>query len=102
MDAVTERIDADLEPLIPQFTANTRKEIERMRGALAEGDLETLARLGHSAKGSGYGYGFTGMGDIGLGIEQAAKAGDAEAAKAGVDRLEAYMDAVRVEFVELD
>ncbi|MUM76942.1 Hpt domain-containing protein [Pseudodesulfovibrio sp. F-1] len=97
---IIERIDADLEELMERFFASSRREVEAMRAALAAQDFVTLARLGHTAKGTGYGYGFRGMGDIGLALESAALADDHTGAASQVERLAHYLASVRVEFVD--
>jgi len=97
---IIERIDADLEELMERFFASSHREVETMRAALAAGDFATLARLGHTAKGTGYGYGFRGMGDIGLALEKAVLAGDHAGAAVQVERMARYLATVRVEFVD--
>ncbi|WP_243546693.1 Hpt domain-containing protein [Pseudodesulfovibrio tunisiensis] len=93
-----EHVDAELEVLMDRFFASSRRDVETMRQALAEGDLATVTRLGHSAKGAGRGYGFLGMGELGRELEQAGKAGDRKAAEDALDRLAHYLDNVRYEF----
>ncbi|MDK2957355.1 MAG: hypothetical protein PWQ57_2853 [Desulfovibrionales bacterium] len=99
MSTVTERIDADLEELIPLFLENTRKEVEEMKSSLAQRDFETLSRLGHSTKGAALGYGFQTMGGLGLQIEDAAKNGSATQAQVLIDKLENYLDHVEIVYV---
>jgi hypothetical protein len=47
-------------------------------------------------KGSGGGYGFDGITEIGLRLENAGKSSDIAAARAGVDDLEDYLRNVEV------
>jgi signal transduction histidine kinase/CheY-like chemotaxis protein len=68
-----EYINSDLKGLIPSFFSNTRQEIDRLQEAVGSGDFATIERMGHSIKGSSYGYGFNHMGLIGLQIETAAR-----------------------------
>ncbi|MEF2230660.1 MAG: Hpt domain-containing protein [Pseudodesulfovibrio sp.] len=96
-EPVIERIDADLEPLMPRFFNNTRKEALLMREALAAGDMASLVRMGHTAKGTGYGYGMRTMGDLGRELETAAKAGDAAGCGDVIERMVHYLDTVVVE-----
>lgn len=95
---IIERIDPDLEELMERFFTNSQSDAERMREALEAKDFDTLARLGHTAKGTGYGYGFRGMGDIGLELETAAKEQDAQASREQIARMFHYLDNVKVEF----
>ena len=68
-------IDSELQEIIPAFFDNTRQEIEELAQATAQGDYETIQRLGHGLKGSSLGYGFEELADIGRKIEDAAQQG---------------------------
>ncbi|WP_207259718.1 Hpt domain-containing protein [Desulfovibrio sp. Huiquan2017] len=93
-----ERIPPDLEQLLDRFFAVSRDDLQRMRNALHVRDFETLVRLGHTARGTGGGYGFKGMGRIGHDIELAAQKGDSDALAKHMDTLAHYLDTVQVEF----
>jgi HPt (histidine-containing phosphotransfer) domain-containing protein len=93
-----ERIPSDLQELLDRFFAVCRQDIELMRDALHGRDFNTLARLGHTARGTGSGYGFKGMGRIGHDIELAAMERDPDAIERHVASLAHYLDTVRVEF----
>jgi hypothetical protein len=95
---IIERIDPDLEELMERFFVSSHKEVDAMRAALTDRDFATLERLGHTAKGTGYGYGFCGMGDIGLELENAAKVMDEAQCRALIERMARYLTTVRVEF----
>jgi len=66
-------IDAELEELIPRFIQLRHEDIQAIKKALDSDDYETIARLGHTMKGSGISYGFDHISEIGKGIEHAAK-----------------------------
>ncbi len=93
-----EHIDADLEELIPRFMENTRKDVAGLRRALESGDFETVKRLGHSTKGAAYGYGFTGLGEIGLKIETVAPGKNRSQLTGLIAEMEHYLDHVKVAF----
>ena len=93
-----ERIEADLAPLMERFFNNSKKDVEAMRRALSDGDMETLRRMGHTAKGTGYGYGMRGLGDLGLSLEAAAQGCDAAGCEDVIERMARYLDTVVVEF----
>lgn len=91
-------VDRDLEDLIPGFLERRNADADKLRHALAEQDHETIRITGHSMKGTGGGYGFDGLSEIGAAIERAAKAGDLEAVSQELDRLDAYLARLRVRF----
>lgn len=96
--SIVERIDGDLEVLMERFLDNSARELDAMRAALDSGDLKTLIRQGHTAKGTGYGYGMRGMGDIGQAIEAAASAGEADRCREEIDRMAHYLSHVIIEY----
>ena len=91
--------DIDLEDLIPGFLENRRKDIIEIESLLVSGDYETIQRLGHSMKGSGGGYGFDKITDIGMHIEQAAKAKNTPEICTQMETLSEYLDRVEVVYV---
>jgi HPt (histidine-containing phosphotransfer) domain-containing protein len=92
-------IDEAIRELVPRFLANVRREVKAMRQALGATQLDEVRRLGHSLKGSGYGYGFSRLGDLGRTIEAAAAAGEpAERISARLDEVEEFVNNVRVRF----
>lgn len=96
---VTEQVSEELRPLIDRFMHNSRTDLDELRRAMSEGDLETVERLGHNAKGAGYGYGFDGLGEIGKRIEQAAKDRRFEEISKEIDKLDEYLNEVTISFV---
>jgi len=91
-------VDRDLEDLIPGFMERRREDTHKLRAAVADNDLKTVRITGHSMKGTGGGYGFTGLSEIGANIEAAAKAGDLDAVRAHLDTLVDYLARVEVRF----
>ena len=90
-------VDEDLADLIPEFLENRRRDVEQIKRLIQEGKYEELARLGHTMKGSGGGYGFTEISEIGQAIEEAGARGDREAMTRLCDRLAAHLAAVTVQ-----
>ena len=78
-EPITTTCSKELETLIPRYLARRREEVARLRASLEAGDYEALRLIGHSLKGSGGGFGFWGLTDIGARIEKAALAADAGA-----------------------
>jgi HPt (histidine-containing phosphotransfer) domain-containing protein len=93
-------VDRTLEPLIDRYMGGRRDDIEAIRRGLDGADLEDVRIRGHSMKGSGGGYGFDEITEIGAGLEAAAVASDVAAIEGLVDRLQRYVDSVEIRFVD--
>ena len=97
-ERIVVRVDIDIEDLIPGYLEMTRADVKSLQAALDAGEYETVGRIGHSLKGSGGGYGFDAISEIGRKIEQLSKSrahGDL-ALLAG--ELGLYLDRVKVVF----
>lgn len=91
-------VDADLKELIPGFLQSKHDDMAAVAAALEGGDWAAIYIIGHSMKGSGGGYGFDEITNIGAIIETAAKAKDAAAVKAAVNRLTDFLGRVEVKY----
>ncbi|MBF0143703.1 MAG: Hpt domain-containing protein [Magnetococcales bacterium] len=96
-ERITVSIDKDLEDIAPGYLENRRKDLELLPQALEKADYATLRVLGHRMKGSGAGYGFNLITEIGRAIEEGAKSEDAAAIRNAIDNLGNYLE--RVELV---
>ena len=94
-------VDSDLEDLIPGYFENRQKDIRSIRKALENDDYETIRILGHSMKGSGGGYGFDAITDIGRSLEEEANAGNADGIIKYTDELFSYLERVEVVYEEI-
>ena len=92
------RVDSDLEDLIPGFVENRHKDIQSIAEALAQNDFAAIAKLGHTMKGVGGGYGFDAITDIGRLIEQAAKDKNPQKVKALLSELSDYLKRIEIVF----
>ncbi len=90
------KVDIDLEDLVPGYLENRREDIDSILGDLEKADFESVRITGHSMKGSGGGYGFDRISDIGKIIEISAKEKNAEEIKKQVQELASYLDRVEV------
>jgi HPt (histidine-containing phosphotransfer) domain-containing protein len=93
---VAVRPDPDLVDLVPAYLEHRRADVVALEEALLLGDMERVRIIGHSMKGSGGGYGFDGISEIGLRLENAGKQGEVVAARTGVDDLAEYLLNVEV------
>jgi len=95
-DKIIIKVDPDLADLIPEYLGNRRQDVESITSALVSGDFESIRITGHSLKGSGGGYGFPGLTDIGNEIEKSAVLKDAKNVSVWVGELTSYLDRLEV------
>ena len=88
--------DMEIEDLIPDYLGNQKRDVVRINLLVDEGDFESVQRIGHSMKGSGGGYGFDEITEIGGAIEQAARDLDGDSIKVQTGRLSDYLERVEV------
>jgi HPt (histidine-containing phosphotransfer) domain-containing protein len=89
-------MDPDLADLIPGYLDNRKKDIAAIHEAVEKKDLDTVRILGHSMKGSGGGYGFQTITDIGMLLEKAAQEGRNDGIRVQVERLEGYLRQIEI------
>lgn len=92
-------IDRDLEEIIPNFLQNRVNDIDSLKTAAAAGEFEHIRIVGHTLKGIGSGYGFDPISDVGLVLEQAAKASDSAVITKAIRELETYLELVDIIYV---
>lgn len=96
-ERIVVHVDAELEDLIPRFLGDWKEEVGSMREALEKNDYETIRKMAHNMKGTGGSCGLDVITDMGIGIEEAAKAMEPEALRKNLDALSSYLE--RVELV---
>ncbi len=95
-EKITVHVDPEIADIVPGFLENRWKDIKSIKDALLKEDYETIQILGHSMKGSGAGYGFDAIGDIGSLLEQEAESRSIEGIRRGIDELSTYLERVDV------
>jgi PAS domain S-box-containing protein len=88
----TSRASLKLAERTPAYLLNCRQNVVDMGGALDRADFDVVTLLGHNLRGSGGGFGFQGITDIGAGLEEAAIRSDLEASRKWVAELSRYLD----------
>ena len=76
----------------PAFLEHCRQNLIVMRAALDRSDYEAVLVIGHNMRGSGGGFGFQPITDIGAALEQAADAENFVEISAQLDALSRYLD----------
>ncbi|MGB5076466.1 MAG: ATP-binding protein, partial [Sphingorhabdus sp.] len=96
LDAKALRSVQRLAELIPAYIASCQENVVVMREALDRADFETVIILGHNLRGSGGGFGFQMITDLGSGLEQAAENTDVDEARKLLNELSTFLDGVQV------
>jgi len=78
----------------PAYMESCRENIVLMLAALDRADFEVVVILGHNLRGSGGGFGFQAITDIGAGLERAAGGADIAGSRRLVGDLSRYLDEV--------
>ena len=86
------RIPPDLADLAEEYLNNRCADAAALREAVQSGDFVAAKRRGHNMKGSGSGYGFPRVSELGARIERAAEAGDVAAVERWADVLSEYAE----------
>lgn len=93
-------IDREIESIVPEFLEKRASDCGLVKSLVEKGNFSDIHTIGHRMKGAGGSYGFDGISEIGLTIEEAAVNGDGETIMAAVARLEEYLAAVTVVYVD--
>ena len=92
------RVDSSVAELVPGFLENRRRDVEAIAKALEQADYDSIRVLGHNMKGSGAGYGFNRITEIGASLELAALRRAPTEISARAKDLVHYLDRLRVEY----
>jgi len=93
-------IDPDLEFLIPQFLENREEDIKKLEKLLLKSKFDQIRIIGHSMKGSGGGYGFDYLTELGSQIEKAAELKNKHKIKKLITELENYLAKIEIIYEE--
>ncbi len=102
--SILERLDGNQElltELIQLFSGEAPQLIEAMRNALQQGDMQELGRSAHSMKGAASNFPAYGTVSAASQLENDAKNGNSESAKASLATLEAAVERLLPELANL-
>ncbi len=102
MEKIIVQVDEDLSGLIPNYLKNQHDATVKMSDAVDAEDYEVIRVTGHGMKGTGAGYGFSEITEIGSKLEQSARDKKLEEIPPLLSRLVDYLERVEVEFVAED
>jgi len=98
VDVEVVHVEPGMEDVVPGYLEKRRAEVEVYRTALAAGDFDTIKKLAHKMKGTGAGYGFPRLTELGGALEKAALEGNAANAARYLDEYAFYAQRVRLEY----
>ena len=88
--------DEDILELIPTYLEGRREELSVLRNAAEQKDFSSVRDIGHKLRGSGGGFGFDRISEIGCDLEASAKALDFPAIIQHIAQLQDYLERVEV------
>jgi signal transduction histidine kinase/CheY-like chemotaxis protein/HPt (histidine-containing phosphotransfer) domain-containing protein len=94
--AASVSVEPWLRPVIGKYLENRRADVGKLRAALDSGDYSTVRLLGHQMAGSGGGYGFERISEIGATLEESALMSDAGRTRTGIEDLDRYLLSVEI------
>jgi signal transduction histidine kinase/ActR/RegA family two-component response regulator len=96
-DRIQVSVEEWLRPVVGGYLEKRRADVQKLRDALDGGDFVIIRTLGHQMSGTGGGYGFERITEIGSVLEESALAGDTARMRASIEDLDHYLSAVRVD-----
>ena len=94
------QVEKGMEDAVSAYLDRRRQEVPAYRAALRAEDFETVRMMGHKMRGTGGGYGFPLLTEIGRLIEEAALCRDSGEVAAAVGRLSIYVETVQLDYAE--
>ncbi len=94
------QVDELFRDLIPFFMQNRHAELVDLEKWLATKDFTSIARLGHKLYGCVSTYGFTFLAQLARQLENAGKSSDGDSVQKIIGDIRAYLEKVKVVFVE--
>ena len=88
--------DTRLRAVVPAYLESRREDVRKILDALGALDYETIRQLGHKMNGSGGGYGFPKITELGQALENASRDQDAAAIRSHISDLSLYLDQVEI------
>lgn len=92
-------IDLDFKTLIPFFMDKKRAEIVELKKILSLEKFDQIVFIGHRIKGSGSGYGFEAIGEIGQKLEKYGALKDKDKIEELIHSLENYIQNVEIIYI---
>jgi HPt (histidine-containing phosphotransfer) domain-containing protein len=92
------QVEDGMEDVVPGYLAKRRAEVPVYTEALARHDFDSIQRLAHKMRGTGAGYGFPVLTELGHVMEKAAVARDAARIRESINQLAVYLDSIDLKY----
>ena len=96
LETRAQRATRRLAEQIPAYLESCRHNVIAMLEALDRGDFQTVTILGHNLRGSGGGFGFQAITELGADLEQASEDADVDGAHRLLIELSSYLKTAEV------
>ena len=93
------QVEEGMEDVVPGYLAKRRADVIVYTEALAKNDFESVRQLAHKMRGTGTGYGFPVLTELGGAMEKAAMERDAARIGQSLSRLAAYLDSIDLKYI---
>jgi signal transduction histidine kinase/DNA-binding response OmpR family regulator len=91
-------VEPDMRDVVPGYLEKRKTELSNFYAALAAGNLASIQAMAHKMKGTGAGYGFPFLTEIGGKMEVAALQGHTDELRARIDELASWLGNLDVEY----
>jgi CheY-like chemotaxis protein len=91
-------VEQGMEEAVPAYLAKRRDELPVFGQALESGDFDSIRKMAHKTKGTGAGYGFPGLSELGAALEEAAIHRDGAFIRAKLSEYSDYLDRVTLQY----
>jgi CheY-like chemotaxis protein len=96
-DRIAISVEPDMRDAVPGYLEKRRTDLSSCYKALAEGNLPLIAGIGHKMKGTGAGFGFPFLTEMGGKLEAAARGAKTDEVKTTMDELASWFERVDLE-----
>ena len=93
------KVDSLFEAIVPEYLEGIREHTESIEKFLLTENYEGIRTLGHNMKGSGGGYGFNRITELGSWIEAAAKEKHSLLIKKYNEEIVHYLKNINIEYI---
>jgi CheY-like chemotaxis protein len=92
-------VEEGMEDVVPGYLEKRRREVPVYAEALERDDFEAIRQLAHKMKGTGSGYGFPVLTELGGLMEKAAMDNHSAQIREFLDRLALYLESVELKYI---